>query len=214
MTAIYSSVGAFSIGHWSRRLTTVRSACFIPAVSERIFCQYSTWLLTFCTARIKMLSIDTTLKLAESYRIDHLQYKVPREKPIQKRKRLVGPFSFSEKSLQALCRGFYPGSLYWRWSISFVYLDRKRVGYIPGLKPIVLWICIFDGRMCYLYPRWKKISEIGKDVAWLSGNVGSGVEWAGPLLTRRVCAGHKHQPHILRWLLPMPSLEMSNTRRP
>ena len=44
--------------------------------------------------------------------IDHLQYQRRREKPLQEKKRFVGPLSFSKKPLQVLRRGFHPGSLH------------------------------------------------------------------------------------------------------
>ena len=40
--------------------------------------------------------------------IDHLLYIGSQEKLIQEKTGLVWAFSFSEKPLQALCRGFYP----------------------------------------------------------------------------------------------------------
>jgi|AntAceMinimDraft_1070359.scaffolds.fasta_scaffold133936_2 hypothetical protein len=42
------------------------------------------------------------------FKIDHLLYIGSEEKPIQEKTGPVWAFSFSEKPLQALCRGFYP----------------------------------------------------------------------------------------------------------
>ena len=72
---------------------------------------------------------------------DHLLYIGSQEKPIHEKTGLVWAFSFSEKPIQALCRGFHTEPISSRWSIR-KFLDRCNLTSIfakspPGVSHLV-----------------------------------------------------------------------------